>query len=65
MTIEAHTAEVESFMVHMSFRNFAGGIARHTISLRFKRNGEPLRSAYLHFISAYFPRSIFITGCKF
>ncbi len=50
MTIEAHTSEVKSWSVHMSFRDFSGGVARHTITLKFKPNGEPLRFAYLHFI---------------
>ncbi len=50
MSIEAHTSVVKAWSVHMSFRNFEGGIARHTITLKFKPNGEPLRFAYLHFM---------------
>ncbi len=51
MSIEAHVAVVRSWSVHMSFRTAEGGIARHTITLKFRPNGEPLRHAYLHFIS--------------
>ena len=50
MSIEAHTSVVKAWSVHMAFRNFEGGIARHTITLKFKPNGEPLRFAYLHFM---------------
>ena len=50
MSIEAHTSEVKSWSVHLSYRDFGGGVARHTITLKFKPNGEPLRFAYLHFI---------------
>ncbi len=50
MTIEAHASEVKSWSVHMSFRSFSGGVARHTITLSFKPNGEPLRTAWLHFM---------------
>ena len=50
MTIEAHVSEVKSWSVHMSFRSLSGGVARHTITLTFKPNGEPLRSAWLHFM---------------
>lgn len=50
MSIEAHTSEVKSWSVHLSYRDFDGGVARHTITLKFKPNGEPLRFAYLHFI---------------
>ncbi len=50
MAMEAHVAEVRAWSVHMSYRDFSGGVARHSITLKFKPDGEPLRFAYLHFI---------------
>jgi len=51
MTIRAHTAEVDSWAVHMAFHRVAGEpVSRRTITLKFKPNGEPLREAYLHFL---------------
>ncbi len=52
MAITAHTSEVEGFSVHMSQHRMGGElIGRRTITLHFKPNGEPLRRAYLHFLS--------------
>jgi len=49
--IVAHAAEVESFSVHMAHHRLGGElVARKTITLNFKPNGEPLRHAYLHFL---------------
>jgi hypothetical protein len=62
MSITAHVSEVKSWSVHMSFRAVDGGIARHTITLSFKPNGETLRFAYLHFISGGQGRESQVTG---
>ena len=63
MAITAHTAEVESFSVHMSQRRVGGELfGRRTISLHFKPNGEPLRNAYLHFLTGAQGKESMVTG---